>query len=69
MIKLITDPWCENCPEFEPNIEKGDRVVGGFDFCTPEKTFTNTTVTCIHRNRCMSIKDYLANQKEEQCPK
>lgn len=60
MINLLIDEYCENCPDFEPEVDKtelyndmGDVIHGMGD------AIHNTEISCAHRERCRSIKDYL----------
>lgn len=67
MIKLDVDKFCENCDEFEPNVSIDRRTLhNDFSFNPEILAFVNTTVTCKHRTRCRSIKDYLTTTKEDK---
>lgn len=59
MIKLVVDEYCENCPEFEAHVECiGLKSIGE----TTARMTCNTTITCEHRAKCQSMKDYLDRQ-------
>lgn len=73
MIKLKIDDYCENCDEFEPEVEKdkmhlSDRPVdfnqSYWEFGSQFKYFT--TITCKHRERCKSIADYIKKNIEKE---
>lgn len=54
MIKLDIKPYCENCENFEADVEKfyaGHGVI-------------LTHIQCSHANQCREIKNYLENYKE-----
>ena len=56
MIRLVVDDYCENCNEFEPDVEKMncENIYG--------TEFTDTMITCVHKQRCKCIKNYLENK-------
>ena len=56
MIRLVVDDYCENCNEFEPDVEKMncENIYG--------TEFTDTMITCVHKRRCKCIKNYLENK-------
>lgn len=59
-IELKVDPFCENCPEFEPDVDKdiihyelqGDKCY--------------TTIKCEHQGRCKSMYMHLYNVYNEE---
>lgn len=51
MIKLDIDEYCNNCPEFESDVKK-DVIYFG------KAPIVNTIITCEHRERCRSIKNF-----------
>ena len=58
-IRLLVDEWCHNCPEFEADAYK-NTYVGNFDsFDGTLSRYTDTTVKCIHKDRCANMIDYL----------
>lgn len=60
MINLIVDEYCQHCPEFEPNVEKTNLYDGFGD------SICDTEITCIHRERCRSIKEYIDGLGKER---
>lgn len=67
MIELVLDPYCQNCPEFEPVVDKDIREFTGFDIGNrEEKTFTecNTRILCEHKFRCLSMRNHIKKEIE-----
>lgn len=65
MIKLVVDKWCENCKEFEPNIEVDDDTLVEFDYINGTNKYhyrVNTTIRCVHAARCNGMKKYIETQ-------
>lgn len=58
MIKLYVDDWCDNCTEFEADVEKtvAEESYG--------KSVNMTIIRCKHRKKCESIKNYIEDQNE-----
>lgn len=61
MIELIVNDFCEDCPEFEPDVEK----------CVIECGWGNTlkhdtTIKCKHEDRCVNIVKYMVDQARKQ---
>lgn len=62
MIKLEVAEYCQNCPSFEADVAKPERLyAGGEELCT----FGDTVVRCEYRRRCAGIKRYLEKQLEK----
>lgn len=60
MIKLVVEPYCQNCKEFEPDFEK--QVLYSD---TPKRMeICNTVIFCQHRDRCNWVIDNYFNLKE-----
>lgn len=59
MIRLQVEEYCNNCSEFEPEVDRDmlycDDILRG-----TKMSIIETRVQCKHRSRCKSIKDYLA---------
>lgn len=58
MIVLKVEDYCHNCPEFEPELEKDEREMIGFDITSRTETrevYCSTTVTCVHCHRCAAV--------------
>lgn len=65
-IEFKVKEYCENCNEFEPDVDKDSYTVEDFDFIHNEERcryYTNTTVTCKHAQRCESMVKWLKKQK------
>lgn len=59
MITFSVEPYCETCPEFEPDVTKDDTVITTVDPAdfgrVVEKHICDTRIYCKHRGRCNSI--------------
>lgn len=68
MIKLKVEEYCHDCPDFEADVVKTDKVcVSNYDWLTDsrvELTRVETIVTCSHANRCRAVKRYLEKQQK-----
>lgn len=53
-IKLKVDPYCENCPHFEADVNT--EMVVHFN----EILRTDTYITCKNKDKCEQIMDYLS---------
>ena len=64
MIKLIVEPYCDNCPEFEAHVDRESFRIEQFDL---EETIieNHTIITCEHREKCHGMKDWLAKQNND----
>lgn len=63
MITLIVEPYCQNCPDFEPKVDKNITECYTDNLATMERhrySFANTEIRCVHRDRCKAVKEYLA---------
>lgn len=54
MINLEVQFYCQNCPDFEPEVEQEQFY-----------DYINTIIRCKHRIRCKTIYDYITKQKEK----
>ena len=64
MIRLDIDEYCNNCPEFESDVKKDVIHCRNLDF--NKASIVNTIITCEHRERCRSIKNFLEEDKETE---
>ena len=65
MIELSVPGYCDNCPDFEPNIEK--KIIRCDDFYGNERiTSCVTKITCEHADRCACIMKFLEENKEKE---
>ena len=53
MIELKIEKYCENCPDFEVEVEK----IGHQDFFG--NVDVDTRITCANAGRCKAIKEHL----------
>ena len=53
MIRLMTEPYCENCPNFKAVSNTSTIQVDN------EKFFTESAVRCENADRCREIANYL----------
>lgn len=66
MIELTIDPYCQNCPEFEPDVDKDIRTYRSSDFrLIGPITECDTTITCKHALRCKSMVRQLKKEQEK----
>jgi hypothetical protein len=55
-IKLNVEEYCQNCPEFEADIEKCHYTWG----------WNDTFIYCKHKERCEIVKNFLHRKSEER---
>lgn len=65
MIELKVAGFCNNCPEFEPEVDRDILYSHNF-FGEREEQMVLTKVTCIHEHRCRSMVDFLETQRKEK---
>ena len=77
MIKLEVETYCQECPDFEPDVKKDDETqtfeysMGfskGFGL-TPDIKIVhicNTTVMCKHRHKCSCMMERLEERQKEK---
>ena len=58
-ITLKVDDYCQECPEFEPDVHR--QVIYGMD----ERMF-DTTIRCEHRGKCDRLIEYLEKKIKEK---
>lgn len=56
MIKLKVEPYCQNCPEFEPTTNGNEHFPGGFA----------VNIHCVHAGRCSSMYKYLEGERTKE---
>ena len=65
MITLDIQGYCQECLDFEPDVERGKKEYIGWDLNGHDKfVITDTVVRCKYRNRCKAIKRYLEKEKQ-----
>ena len=64
MIKLDIQPYCQNCLNFEADVESPKRAYAGSDIAYQ----TDTIVRCERRKYCENIKRYLEREMGKEEP-
>lgn len=65
MIRLDVQDYCQQCMDFNPDVEMPQKAYGlGPDGNEIEFILSDTVVRCRYRKRCEAIKRYLDRQKE-----
>lgn len=59
MISLNIEDYCNNCDEFEPDVNKRETLVGF-------KKRVDISITCNHADRCRLIANYIREETNEQ---
>lgn len=60
MIRIEVADYCNECMDFDPDVERPQKVYR-FD---EELTISDTVVRCANRNRCRNIARYLKKKTE-----
>ena len=63
MINLKVEKYCENCPEFEADVDKTSYISSSMQ--SIHESFCNTVITCEHRERCACLIKLFAMSEEE----
>lgn len=71
-INLKVEEYCQNCPDFEPVVQKDcermlvtHHIVDPLNFAEPEvKHICETTVECKYKKRCAAQMRYLQKQHD-----
>jgi len=58
-ITLKVDDYCQNCPEFEPDVHR--QVIYSMD-----EKLLDTAIRCEHRVKCDRLIEYLEKQIKEK---
>ena len=68
MIELRVEKYCENCTEFEPEMQVDVKRVysDGIVYGREEIVSVNTSVTCKHAERCENIRKFIEKETEEE---
>ena len=61
MIRLEVEKYCQNCPEFEPDVVKFQL---GFD--NDPTTTNDTRIMCEHREHCERIFSYFEDRYKKE---
>lgn len=62
MIRLEVEEYCENCPEFTPEVEKPTVLYAN---CEVYEVYGDTIIRCECRNRCRRIFDHIKKEKNK----
>ena len=62
MIRIVAEPYCSKCPDFEPKAEKVCARMYGNSFLTD----TDITVYCKDRERCARIAEWIRGTEGER---
>lgn len=60
MIKIEVADYCNDCMDFDPDVERPQKV---YSF-NEEIIISDTVVRCANRNRCRNIARYLKKKTE-----
>lgn len=66
-INLKVEEYCQNCPDFEPDVDRRTLYMEGFDpatYTNVNKTICETTVECKYKRRCAAQMRYLQKQND-----
>ena len=55
MIRVEVEDYCSECLDFQPDVEKPQKIYAYMD----EITVTDTIIRCENRKRCEHIRRYL----------
>lgn len=61
MIKLDVKPYCENCPEFEAEVECSDNQF--YDSYGRVENIVHTTIRCKDARRCENFYRYYLSEQ------
>ena len=68
MIRVEYEEYCEDCPEFEPDMRK--EVMHTDYYGSKGDLICETVIQCQHKDRCKSMKDFIERKsKNEKLPK
>lgn len=59
MIRLEVQPYCDDCMEFEPDVERPIAFYADFEII---EKMGDTIVRCQHRKHCKSLVDYIKSK-------
>ena len=63
-IKLEVQPYCEDCPIFEADVEQAKKIYGD-DRRFDDFYITDTYVRCSRRSLCAGLKRYLEKELQK----
>lgn len=62
MIKLNIDKHCDNCPEFEAEVDKSSMYNYSNNFDDHIEAICTTIITCKHKDRCRGMVTLLKGE-------
>jgi hypothetical protein len=65
MIKLYVEGYCQNCPDFEPEVEKLEHDSYSVEY-NEHVCCCETVITCKYRDRCRQQIQYLKNERRRE---
>ena len=65
MIKLIVEPYCQECPRFEA-VSKTETLHAFDPVRMFDTTFVETKITCEYASECKKMYDYLTKQYNKE---
>lgn len=71
MIKLEVEPYCHECPDFDPDLQRPEQEVINYREPGSKRLISyvrisDTIVRCKNRIRCQKIQEYLEKQKNSK---
>ena len=69
-INLKVEEYCQNCPDFEPDVQRQTETLTACDLSDPYRFMSNvrhvcnTLVECKYRKRCAAQMRYLQKQHD-----
>ena len=60
-IRLEVEPYCQDCPEFETNVQSPSLYYANFELYMKTR---DTVIRCKHKAVCNRIKEYLEKNME-----
>lgn len=63
MIKVEVEDYCQQCPDFESEVDKPPKVYSGNGHYT---YIGDTIIRCVYRHRCKSIENHIKNTDKKE---
>ena len=57
MIKLLVEPYCQDCDGFEPRVKKTE-MLSNYNLCTTSETY----VSCEHSRKCARMYEHIKRE-------
>lgn len=64
MIDLCVEGYCQNCPRFNPHLEK-EGIEHYSDSSLSDAMRVNTIITCENREQCAVMMEYLRKNNKD----